>query len=98
MIAAPLKQTCRRLHYLQYEHFRDHMIAAPLKLVEKRLRMRGLDVFPRSHDRGPIEASPYFTQIALNASLSAITSSRPPCTVANASDLLMSRIIISAIT
>jgi hypothetical protein len=36
-------------------HFRDHMIAAPLKQPRFNRVDGGFVLFPRSHDRGPIE-------------------------------------------
>ena len=57
MIAAPLKHVlfgnCRPV-LLQ---FRDHMIAAPLKLNRLLFAVLFVVVIPRSHDRGPIEAT-----------------------------------------
>jgi len=56
MIAAPLKHLKVRLDFRDVENFRDRMIAAPLK---RRVWVRSepdAALFPRSNDRGPIEA------------------------------------------
>jgi len=41
---------------MAYQHFRDQMIAAPLKHVAPEVMARIYAAFPRSDDRGPIEA------------------------------------------
>ena len=53
-------------------HFRDQLIAAPLKLsliADKRSTRR---LIPRSIDRGPIEAATRFNWAILRRSISAI--------------------------
>src|SRR5579875_3119370 len=56
-IAAPLKLFLLQNQSSSLPYFRDHQIAAPLKLTELRHCASGERAFPRSPDRGPIEAS-----------------------------------------
>ncbi len=68
MIAAPLKLGFAKLCPRCPCSFRDHMIAAPLK--RSRLNRLGRDAgdFPRSHDRGSIEAAvaSYVRHVTIN--------------------------------
>ncbi len=56
MIAAPLKRPPAAGGQVLARHFRDHMIAAPLKLRSDHAAHAPASIFPRSYDRGPIEA------------------------------------------
>src|SRR5579875_3856333 len=56
LIAAPLKRAWKKGYISQDQHFRDHLIAAPLKLGVLCGKAVCKDLFPRSFDRGPIEA------------------------------------------
>ena len=56
MTAAPLKHGVRQLVHLGNNAIRGHMTAAPLKPGPSLFRYRSPNNYPRSHDRGPIEA------------------------------------------
>jgi len=55
--AAPLKQTPPLKFYPLFHCFRGQKTAAPLKQCELPGGWRTADTFPRSKDRGPIEAA-----------------------------------------
>src|SRR5579872_5671084 len=57
MIAASLKQIAALSDFCARNRFRDHMIAASLKPDRAANRANELNGFPRSYDRGLIEAS-----------------------------------------
>src|SRR5258708_2524878 len=56
MIAAPLKRGTTPSELNTPASFRDQMIAAPLKLLRLVPALSQNQLFPRSDDRGPIEA------------------------------------------
>ncbi len=56
LIAAPLKQQIQMDETGAITYFRDQLIAAPLKLLMPRPDEAHRRRFPRSADRGPIEA------------------------------------------
>ncbi len=65
-IAAPLKQRNSPMHGLaKFPHFRDHQIAAPLKRASEIRSGEFSPGFPRSPDRGPIEAAARLRQRCL---------------------------------
>jgi len=54
--AAPLKQFVRQSSSHNQMGFRAHVSAAPLKLQILQKQLINLNLFPRSRERGPIEA------------------------------------------
>ncbi len=72
LIAAPLKSCNRPRRWLTLFTFRDQLIAAPLKHRGLERGAERATDFPRSIDRGSIEADPLPVRVAETLKLSAI--------------------------
>ena len=62
------------------QYFRDQLIAAPLKHRGREIGLRNVFIFPRSADRGPIEALLVTSSLSLRATteqVNLIAKARP---------------------
>ena len=71
--AAPLKQELGVNLYKRPADFRAHVSAAPLKPHQSRRHQPLKNKFPRSRERGPVEASDHSSITMVKWSISALT-------------------------